>query len=105
MVNSAQAARPARVAPRGRDAIRPQNPPASGAGEFSPPPTLPLPSVPHSRPGSLLFGTRSRLLHPIAATLHDPMLRNGHALIFSSSITQVIGVFYWIVAARAYPAA
>ena len=104
MVNSAQAARPARVASRGRDAMRPQNPSASGAGEFSLPPTLPLPSVPHSRPGSLLFRTRSRLLQPIAGTLHDPMLRNGHALIFSSSITQVIGVFYWIVAARAYPA-
>ena len=82
--------------------MQPQNP--SGAGKFSLPPTVPLPSVPHSRLGSLLFRTRSRLLRPVADTLHDPMLRNGHALIFSSSLTQVIGVFYWIVAARAYPA-
>jgi hypothetical protein len=33
------------------------------------------------------------------------MVRNGHALIASSGLTQVIGVFYWVVAARAYPAA
>ena len=46
----------------------------------------------------------SRAPRPVADTLHDPMLSNGHALIFSSSLTQVIGVFYGIVAARAYPA-
>jgi O-antigen/teichoic acid export membrane protein len=35
----------------------------------------------------------------------DPMLRNGHALIFSAGVTQAIGVLYWAVAARNYPAA
>jgi O-antigen/teichoic acid export membrane protein len=33
------------------------------------------------------------------------MLRNGHALIFSAGVTQAIGVLYWAVAARNYPAA
>jgi O-antigen/teichoic acid export membrane protein len=66
---------------------------------------LPLPVVPPSHPRSLLLRPQSRLLRPITGALHDPMLRNGHALIASSSLTQVIGVFYWVVAARAYPAA
>jgi O-antigen/teichoic acid export membrane protein len=60
--------------------------------------------VPQSRRGFPLLRTPGALLRPIVATLHDPMLRNGHALIFSSSLTQVIGFFYWIVAARVYPA-
>jgi O-antigen/teichoic acid export membrane protein len=42
---------------------------------------------------------------PLARVLADPMLRNGHALIFSAGVTQVIGVLYWVVAARYYPAA
>jgi O-antigen/teichoic acid export membrane protein len=67
--------------------------------------TLPLPVVPPSRPGFLPLRPQSRLLRPITGALHDPMLRNGHALIASSGLTQVIGVFYWVVAARAYPAA
>ena len=33
------------------------------------------------------------------------MLRNGHALIASASVTQFIGVLYWIFAARLYPVA
>ncbi|HLY91390.1 MAG TPA: hypothetical protein VKQ27_20580, partial [Acetobacteraceae bacterium] len=33
------------------------------------------------------------------------MLRNGHALIASASVTQFIGVVYWIFAARLYPTA
>jgi O-antigen/teichoic acid export membrane protein len=33
------------------------------------------------------------------------MLRNGHALIFSAAVTQIIGVLYWVFAARNYPAA
>ena len=46
-----------------------------------------------------------RLARPIARVFADPMLRNGHALIFSASVTQAIGVLYWAVAARNYPAA
>jgi hypothetical protein len=33
------------------------------------------------------------------------MLRNGYALIVSATVTQVLGVRYWIVAARTAPAA
>jgi O-antigen/teichoic acid export membrane protein len=42
---------------------------------------------------------------PFAGILGDPMLRNGHALIASASVTQFVGVLYWIVAARVYPVA
>ncbi len=47
----------------------------------------------------------ARLARPLARVFADPMLRNGHALIFSAGVTQVIGVLYWAVAARNYPAA
>jgi len=90
-------------APGGPYAIEPQNLTATGAAGFPVPPTLPLPVV--QRPGILPLWMRSRLLRPVVATLHDPMLRNGHALILSSSLTQFIGVFYWVVAARVYPVA
>ena len=40
-----------------------------------------------------------------AGVLGDPMLRRGHALIAGASLTQVIGVMYWIIAARIYPVA
>jgi hypothetical protein len=33
------------------------------------------------------------------------MLRNGYVLIVSATVTQVLGVRYWIVAARTAPAA
>jgi O-antigen/teichoic acid export membrane protein len=46
-----------------------------------------------------------RLLRPVAGVLADPMLRNGHALILSAGLSQVIGIVYWVVAARNYPAA
>lgn len=45
------------------------------------------------------------LVRPIAKVFADPMLRNGHALIFSAGLTQSIGILYWVVAARNYPAA
>src|SRR5215831_5444269 len=48
---------------------------------------------------------RTRLVQPFAAVLGDPMLRNGYALIVSATVTQVLGVLYWIVAARTAPAA
>ena len=44
-------------------------------------------------------------LRAIRGVLADPMLRNGHALIASASVTQFIGVVYWIFAARLYPVA
>ena len=48
---------------------------------------------------------RTRLAQPFASVLGDPMLRNGYALIVSATATQVLGVLYWIVAARTAPAA
>lgn len=48
---------------------------------------------------------RTRLLQPLASVPGDPMLRNGYALIVSATVTQVLGVRYWIVAARTAPAA
>ena len=44
-------------------------------------------------------------LRAVLGVLSDPMLRNGHALIASASVTQFIGVLYWIFAARLYPVA
>jgi O-antigen/teichoic acid export membrane protein/GT2 family glycosyltransferase len=46
-----------------------------------------------------------RTLRALRATLADPMLRNGHFLIASASVTQFIGVVYWIFVARLYPVA
>jgi O-antigen/teichoic acid export membrane protein len=46
-----------------------------------------------------------RPLRAMVGVLADPMLRNGHALIASASMTQFIGVIYWIFAARLYPVA
>ncbi len=48
--------------------------------------------------------TRAGLLRPVIGVLRDPMLRNGHALILSAGVTQVIGAVYWVAAARMYPA-
>ncbi|PWT75023.1 MAG: hypothetical protein C5B60_05965 [Chloroflexi bacterium] len=48
------------------------------------------------------WGSPSRSL---AGVFGDPMLRNGHALIASASMTQFVGVLYWIFAARLYPVA
>jgi hypothetical protein len=44
-------------------------------------------------------------LQPLAAVPGNPMLHNGYALIVSATVTQVLGVLYWIVAARGAPAA
>ena len=46
-----------------------------------------------------------RPLRALRAILADPMLSNGHALIASASVTQFIGVVYWIFVARLYPVA
>jgi O-antigen/teichoic acid export membrane protein len=63
-----------------------------------------VPSGAESR-NVLTLRARQAVMRPLAGVLDDPMLRNGHALIFSAAVTQAIGVFYWIVAARNYPAA
>ena len=34
--------------------------------------------------------------------LRSPLHRNGYALVASSAVTSVLGLAYWIVAARAY---
>jgi O-antigen/teichoic acid export membrane protein len=36
--------------------------------------------------------------------LSDPLFRNGYALMANTSITGLLGVFYWLLAARHYPA-
>jgi O-antigen/teichoic acid export membrane protein len=41
----------------------------------------------------------------VLSVLRDPMLRNGHALIVSAAASQLIGVAFWVVAARSFPAA
>lgn len=53
-----------------------------------------------------LFGRR----HPLAfaaaffsALLANPLTRNGYALVASFAITSILGVVFWIVAARLYP--
>lgn len=40
----------------------------------------------------------------ILAHLRDPLHRSGYALTFGSAVTSAIGFFYWIIAARYYPA-
>ncbi|HEY6311539.1 MAG TPA: hypothetical protein VIY52_12160 [Streptosporangiaceae bacterium] len=54
------------------------------------------------------YAARSIVRKPLDAmrgVLADPMLRNGHALIASASVTQLVGVAFWIFAARLYPVA
>ena len=48
--------------------------------------------------------------HPLAfassllgAMLANPLTRNGYALVASFAITSILGVVFWIVAARLYP--
>jgi O-antigen/teichoic acid export membrane protein len=36
--------------------------------------------------------------------LADPLFRNGYALMLNTGLTGVLGVFYWLLAARHYPA-
>ncbi|HEY7362403.1 MAG TPA: hypothetical protein VH642_16415, partial [Streptosporangiaceae bacterium] len=62
-----------------------------------------MPSRTRAQRGPLAM--RTRLVQPFTSVLSDPMLRNGYALIASASATQILGVLYWIVAARTAPAA
>lgn len=40
----------------------------------------------------------------LLAHLRDPLYRNGYALVFSSTATSALGIFYWLLAAHLYPA-
>ncbi|HEY3181859.1 MAG TPA: hypothetical protein VGJ77_03415 [Gaiellaceae bacterium] len=42
-------------------------------------------------------------LAAVAAHVRTPVVRDGYALVLNSAITAVIGLGYWIVAARVYP--
>lgn len=60
------------------------------------------------RVGSSVMSTLASkaMIPPVArliAHLRTPLYRNGYALMLSSTTTSVLGVVYWIVAARGYP--
>lgn len=42
---------------------------------------------------------------PIIVHARTPLYRNGYALLLSSALTSVLGVVYWVLAARYYPVA
>lgn len=54
---------------------------------------------------NVLGGRRpaSGVLRRIREDLHDPLLRNGYALLANVGITSALGFGYWVVAARLYP--
>ena len=45
-----------------------------------------------------------RTLSPLLAHIRTPVHRDGYALVLNSAITAVIGLAYWMIAARTYPA-
>jgi O-antigen/teichoic acid export membrane protein len=45
----------------------------------------------------------TRALSPLVAHVRTPVHRDGYALVLNSGITAVIGLVYWMVAARTYP--
>lgn len=47
-------------------------------------------------------GIRGTLRGTLRAELHEPLFRNGHALVLSSFATATIGFAYWVLAARGY---
>lgn len=53
---------------------------------------------------SAVASKTSELAARISAHLHDPLYRNGYALASSAVISAFIGMIYWILAARIYPA-
>ena len=57
------------------------------------------PAAPYSRP--TLFRAAERLSEHIRL----PLFRNGYALLFSGAATSGLGLLYWAIAARLYPAA
>ena len=48
--------------------------------------------------------TRLRPAPATAPTKPDSLLRNGYALMANTGVTAVLGLAYWVLAARLYPA-
>jgi len=47
----------------------------------------------------------AELMERLTEHLHLPLFRNGYALLFSGATTSALGLLYWALAARLYPAA
>lgn len=47
---------------------------------------------------------RIKFLRPVGETLRSPLYRNGYALIVNTVGTGALGLLYWLLAARYYPA-
>src|SRR5215467_12452820 len=59
----------------------------------------PVRTRPGRGPGSLVLSPLRRLRDD----WRDPLLRNGYALVINVGATSVLGLLYWILAARLYP--
>jgi O-antigen/teichoic acid export membrane protein len=70
-------------------------------------PAQPVPAVPPGDPGyPLVFQpTMPMKLQGLRHQLADPLARNGYSLIANSAATGALGLVYWLVMARLYPAA
>jgi O-antigen/teichoic acid export membrane protein len=55
-----------------------------------------------TRPSSNLY---RRVYHAARGQVTDPLFRNGYALMVNTGATGLLGVVYWLLAARYYPAA
>jgi hypothetical protein len=77
--------------------------PRSGAGRPRPPDA----TLPRGQPGYPAAGQAfiSRKLLGVHQQLADPLFRNGYALVANSGTTGVLGLIYWLLVARLYPAA
>ena len=61
---------------------------------------------PVNRPAGRLASPGAGALRKwLRSRLGDPLYRNGYALIASSVVTSALGLVYWLLAARLYPAA
>ncbi|MBW3590991.1 MAG: hypothetical protein KY393_03945, partial [Actinobacteria bacterium] len=55
-----------------------------------------------NKPNSSLAGKLLRALAQFRNDLSDPLLRNAYALLINALGTSVLGLIYWILAARFY---
>jgi O-antigen/teichoic acid export membrane protein len=71
------------------------------------PPGQPVPAVPPGENGRplVLQPTMPMKLQGLRHQLADPLARNGYSLIANSAATGGLGLLYWLVMARLYPAA